>query len=353
MMVKVNLKKLTVIFLLILSFIIPRIISDPYIMGILIICLVNSILAMSLGIIVRTGLLSFGHAAFVAIGSYTSALLVMKLHWSFWLALPAAGIMAAIVAMAIGYIILRVSGIGFVLLTFAFGEMIKLILIYWTDLTNGVTGIVSIPPPSLPGIGFFARQDYYYLILFLVIITAVVMHRLDISRPGRAMRAIAQSEALAQSIGIGIISYKLLSFTIAGFFAGISGSFMAHYLSVVAPEMYTFSISLYALTYVVVGGMGSAVSGPITGAFILSAASEIIRGLRTFAPIIYAIVIILIIFFLPGGIVTLPEQLSDLLRRLLPFGKKTVEHTSSSDIEVPSAEISMIEEDKTIDTIRS
>ena len=326
----INLKKLTVIFLLILSFTIPLIISDPYFLGIIIICLVNSILALSIGIVVRTGLLSFGHAAFVAIGGYTSALLVMKLHLSFWLALPAAAIMAAIVAMVIGYIILRVPGIGFILLTFAFGEMIRLLLIHWTDLTNGVTGISNIPPPSLPGIDFPARHHYYYLILFLLIITALVIHRLDISRPGRAMRAIAQSGALAESIGVRLMGYKLLAFTVAGFFAGMSGSFMAHYLYVLAPEMFTFFISLYALIYVVVGGMGSAVAGPIIGTFVLSTASEMIRGLKTFAPIIYAVVVILVIFFLPGGLVSLPEKLLGLLRRLPMLGVKTVKHTSSS-----------------------
>lgn len=302
--------------LLILLFLLPLFVTSNFYLHVLIMTAVNIIMATSLWLILRSGQLSIGHAAFMAIGAYTSALLTMRVGLSFWLAMPLAGAMAAIIAVLVGYPSLRLKGLFFALVTFAFAEIVRIIFnSFGRDLFGGASGISAIPRPSLFSVDFSSRISYYYLILLLMLLTILVIHRINKSRIGMTLLAISQADVLAESLGINIMRYKVLAFVIGSFFAGVAGSFFAHYFTHVSPELFTFWVSVDVLIYVVVGGLGSIV-GPIVGACTLSMFSESFRTFGDYEPIVFGVALILVVMFLRGGIVSLPERISLLVRRV-------------------------------------
>jgi branched-chain amino acid transport system permease protein len=233
----------------------------------------------------------------------------MKGGLSFWIAFPLAGIISAIVALLIGYPTLRIKGVYFSIITFAFAEIIRLIIIHWPSLLGGYGGLAKIPAPDpFLTIRFTSRLPYYYLLLALAIVTYVVMVRIDQSRLGKIFSSIHESDTLAESIGINIMKYKIIAFCIGCFFAGLSGSFYAHYFNFTSPEFFTIWQSIYCLIFVLVGGGGS-VFGPLLGSFFLTLIPEILRVAKEYEPIIYAVILILIMFLLPGGLISLPMRL--------------------------------------------
>jgi branched-chain amino acid transport system permease protein len=299
----------------------PLITQDPYCLHILIMVFTFSVVALAWRLIMITGQLSFGQASFMAIGAFTSTLLVMNLGVSFWLAMPLAGLVAAAFAALLGYPILGVKDAAFAILTLAWGEVVRQILINLPpmigrpELFGGHSGIPNVPPPDpihIPGlltIAFTSKTSYYYLILCILLITAVVMHRLDRSFLGRVFRSIEQSDTLAESLGINTLRYKVMAFTIACFFTGISGSFFVHYYSLAHPDTFTLSTSVSIVTYALVGGMGS-IAGPVLGCFVLTTLIEILRSAEAYQMVSYALILIGVILFLPGGLLSLPRAVA-------------------------------------------
>lgn len=221
---------------------IPFITRDPYHLHILIITMFNIILALGLNFVMNTAQVPLCQAAFMGIGAYTSTLLVMRLHFSFWLSLPMAGIFGGILGIIVGLPTLRIKGIYFAMATFAFGEIIRLLFIGWTGLFGGANGISAIPSPHpipLPFLGqivFESKIPYYYLTLVVLALLLVIIFRMTHSRIGRACTAIRESDLLAQCTGIDIMGYKLFAFTVNSFFAGIVGAMYAHYFHFIGPQ---------------------------------------------------------------------------------------------------------------------
>ncbi|MBA7599241.1 hypothetical protein ES703_06271 [subsurface metagenome] len=291
----------------------PVMIRDSYILHILIIVGVNIMLAVSLRLILTIGEMSIAHMAFAAIGGYTSALLVMKLDLSTWLALPLASLMGALAAVVIGFICLRLKGFYFALITLAFGEVIIIIITQWRSLLGGYGGIGGIPrPDAIFGLEFGSKTSYYYLILILVVITIAVLYRLEKSRVGKIFKAISRSDLLSESIGINVTGYKILAFSIACFFAAAAGSFQAHYYTVVAPGFFSLWGSIYCIIFVQVGGVGSIV-GPILGAAFLTIIPESLRAAPEFYPVIYGTILIVAIMLLPKGLISMPKQVGKVV----------------------------------------
>jgi branched-chain amino acid transport system permease protein len=245
-----------------------------------------------------------------AVGAYTSVLITMKLGLSFWIALPMAGLMTAFVGLGIGYLICRTGGGTFIMLTLAFAEVIRLTIVTETKYLGGTAGIMNIPRPNPLNflgysIGFSSKVPYYYLILFLLLITASFLYRMYNSKMGYVFSAVGQSDNVSQSLGIYLLKYRVLAFTISSFFAGLSGSFYAHYLIYICPENFTVWESLTVEIQAIVGGLSNFIAGPIAGACFLIILAEIFRGLKAWVPVIYGISIIAVIFFLPGGLASL------------------------------------------------
>jgi branched-chain amino acid transport system permease protein len=287
----------------------PLVSQDPFFLNILITTGIWAIAVWGVRLVMSTGQMTLGHAAYMAVGAYASSLLVMKAGLSFWLALPLSGLTASLVALMIGLPTLRIKGVYFSIITFAFAEIIRLIIINWPNVLGGSGGIPGIPSPEpLFSIPFTNRVAFYYLILFVSLITYSVMGAIENSRIGKIFSAIHEGDDLAQSVGINLMKYKLIAFCIGCFFAGLSGSIYAHYFNFASPEFFTIWQSVYCLLFVIVGGVGH-VLGPLVGSFFMTLVPELLRKTKEYEPVVYALILILVMFLLPGGLISLPDRL--------------------------------------------
>ena len=301
--------------LIALTLAIPLVTQDSYYLHVGISIALNIILATSLRLILTTGQLSIAHAGFMGIGAYTSALLVMRAGLSYWLALPFAGIVAALVSVPVGYLTLRVKGPYFFLVTFAFAEALRLFFNnFWVSMLGGPPGIVGVPPPDPIALGgwsvvFRTKVPFYYLVAVLTLLTVFVMYRLDRSRLGMIFGAIRQADLLAETIGINILRYRMLAFSIACFFAGLGGSFFAHSYSVIHADEFGLAAVILMVVHVVIGGAGS-LFGPILGATALTILSEILRELAHYQILAYGVALVVTMLFFPEGLIGVPRRLA-------------------------------------------
>jgi branched-chain amino acid transport system permease protein len=264
-------------------------------LGILILTYV--MLGWGLNIVVGlAGLLDLGYVAFYAVGAYSYALLSTTFGLSFWICLPVAGILAAFWGILLGFPVLRLRGDYLAIVTLAFGEIIRLVLINWVDLTNGGAGISSIPRVSFFGIPFNADENgfaatfglefnamhriifLYYLILMLALLTNFVTMRLRKLPVGRAWEALREDEIACRSLGINTTNTKLTAFALGAAFGGFAGSFFAVRQGFVSPESFNFLESAIILAIVVLGGMGSQI-GVAIAAVVLVGGPEVLRNL--------------------------------------------------------------------------
>ena len=259
--------------------------------------LIYVMLGWGLNIVVGlAGLLDLGYVAFYAVGAYSYALLAKTFGFSFWLLLPMSGILASFWGILLGFPVLRLRGDYLAIVTLAFGEIIRIVLINWVDLTNGYAGITSIPRPSFFGIPFNAEDDgfaavfgleyspiyrtifLYYLILALAFLTAFVTMRLRRLPVGRAWEALREDEIACRSLGINTTNTKLTAFATGAMFAGFAGSFFAARQGFISPDSFTFLESATILSIVVLGGMGSQI-GVAIAAIAMIGGTEIMREL--------------------------------------------------------------------------
>lgn len=267
--------------------------------------LLYTIGAASLHLVLRIGHLSLCHAAFMGLGGYTSALLTTRLGWPFLPAFVASGLLPAAVALVVGPIVLRLRGVYFVLITFTLGEVVRLVFTEWQSLTGGADGIFRIPPPH-PLLA--DKRAYYYFALVMAALCVAGVARLLASQTGRYVDAIRESERLAQSSGVPILRFKVMIFCIACGLVGLQGSLLAHFIHFIAPGSYTFNESLNLLVMNVIGGMGS-LTGPLIGAAFLTSLPELLRGWVELQRVLYGIVLVLVMLFVPGGLTELGRRL--------------------------------------------
>jgi branched-chain amino acid transport system permease protein len=207
------------------------------------------------------------------------------------------------------------------MLTWALAEIIRLAAVTETNFLGGSAGIMNIPSPN--SISFFrgvveftSKVPYYYLILLLLLINVLFLYRLYNSRIGRIFRAVGQNDHVSQSIGINPLRYRVLAFTISSFFIGLAGSFYGHYLLYLCPDHFTLWESLTVEVYAVVGGVANFIAGPIVGTCFVIFLLEFFRGMKAWVPVIYGVAIIVVMFFLPGGIASLPQVISTKIVKL-------------------------------------
>lgn len=288
--------------ILLVTVLMPLVITDDYVLRILIMSGIFVMLTLSLNLVTGfTGQFCLGWAAFYGIGAYTSALLTMKAGLSFWLAMPLGGLMAALFGLLLGLPTMRLKEIYLAITTLGFGEIIRLIMLNWTDLTRGSMGLPGIPAPSILSYEISSNQAYYYFILALVLITVAAMRRLIDSRTGRALIAIREDELAAKSMGIDVTAYKMLAFAVGAFFAGLAGSFYAHYTSFIDPHTFSFTESIAILAMAVLGGLGS-INGSILGAVILTVVPELLRGIAEYRLIVFGLIMMAVMLLRPQGI---------------------------------------------------
>ena len=300
---------LVLVALVALALLVPPFGGDYYV-HIFALVFTNVILAASLRPSLTCGQLNIGHSAFMSVGAYTSALLAKNLAVPFEISLLCGALLATVVGLAIGYPSLRLRGVYFAMVTVAFVEVIRLIAQLWVPLTRGMSGLSGIPKPSVLGMTLTTRASQYHLVLVLMLVILVVLWKLEHSRLGLIWKSIGMADNLAQSLGVNIARYKLMAFMLGCFFAGIAGSFYAHFIRFLFPPEFGFLMATNILVYNFVGGRGHFV-GPIVGATFLSLLSEPFRG-SAYETIFFSIAMLLTILFLPGGLITLPGKLAEL-----------------------------------------
>src|SRR6202040_1831238 len=259
--------------------------------------LIYVMLGWGLNIVVGlAGLLDLGYVAFYAVGAYSYALLATTFGLSFWILLPIAGCLAAFWGILLGFPVLRLRGDYLAIVTLAFGEIIRLVLINWVPVTNGYAGITGVPRPTYFGIPFNATDEgfaavygleftpiyrlifLYYIILALALLTSFVTVRLRRLPVGRAWEALREDEIACRSLGINTTNTKLTAFAIGAGFGGFAGSFFAARQGFISPESFTFMESAVVLAIVVLGGMGSQV-GVAIAAVAMIGGTEALREL--------------------------------------------------------------------------
>ncbi len=280
----------------------PVTLGTPYLIQIMILVFIYIVLASSLNLITGfTGMFSLGHGAFYGIGAYTSAILALGLSLPFWVTMPLAGIFAAVIGAFIGLATLRLRQTFLVFGTLAFGEIVRIVIMNWPDLTRGPFGIPGIPAPAIFGFSFKSYSSYYYLVLVFMAISVFAIYRLYHSRVGRAWVAIREDETAAATMGVPVFGYKVLAFTIGCLFAGLAGAFYAHFVTYISADQFSVNESFLILTMVAIGGTGSIV-GPIIGALILIVVPEVFRFLAQYRTVFYGLLLIVVMVVKPEGI---------------------------------------------------
>jgi branched-chain amino acid transport system permease protein len=288
--------------------VLPFVFKKPYIMHLVIMTFVNIVLGMTFSMLISTGLITLGAAAFYGIGAYASALFAMKLNLSFWFSLPLATIITAVIALGLGSVIVTHPGVAFVVITMVF-SMIVAQVTGQIEFLGGWGGITGIPSPDPIGhVAFTSKTPYYFLMLFLLLLIALVFHALYQSRFGRIWQSIKVSPTLAETLGIHLYRYRLLAFVIASSASGAAGSFYAHYFQSITPEAFSGWISVYIQLYSVLGGLNLYILGPAVGAAIMTFIPEFLRGTKEIEPIVTGILLLIILLFFPGGILGTLKQ---------------------------------------------
>jgi branched-chain amino acid transport system permease protein len=312
--------------LLAVAIILPLLVAGPqqrYALDTAIQVLTYIMLGWGLNIVVGlAGLLDLGYVAFYAVGAYSYALIATEFGWSFWVCLPLAGMFAALWGIILGFPVLRLRGDYLAIVTLAFGEMIRIILLNWYSVTNGPDGISRIPKISFFGLSFerfgpevkfhdvfgiaydpiYRIIFLYYVILMLALMVNFANQRLRKLPIGRAWEAMREDEIACRSLGINITTTKLTAFAIGAMFGGIAGSFFATRQGFISPESFSFQESALILAVVVLGGLGSQI-GVVIAAVVLIGSSEFFRELSEYRMLIFGISMVAIMVWRPRGLI--------------------------------------------------
>jgi branched-chain amino acid transport system permease protein len=280
--------------------------AGMYQTNIMISCLTYVALGLGLNIVVGlAGLLDLGYVAFYAVGAYAYALMNMHFEIGFWTMLPIGALLGAICGIMLGFPVLRLRGDYLAIVTLGFGEIIRLVLENWGDVTMGPSGISGIDRPMLFGhkFGVFDSITFmYYIMLGLMILTIFFVNRLQNSRIGRAWLALREDEIACQAMGIDRTKTKLMAFALGATWAGMAGVVFAAKTTFINPASFTFWESAIILSVVVIGGMGS-IRGVILGALVLILLPEYMRAFSEFRMLIFGATMVLVMVFRPQGLI--------------------------------------------------
>ena len=293
---------------------------DRQLLDLAILVMTYIMLGWGLNIVVGlAGLLDLGYVAFYAVGAYSFALLAVHFDLGFWICLPLAGILAAFWGIILGFPVLRLRGDYLAIVTLAFGEIIRVVLLNWYDFTNGPDGISGIPRPTFFGLEFRRGEEgfaaffgiphdsiyriiyLYYIVPVLALVTNFVTIRMRKLPMGRAWEALREDEIACRSLGISTVNTKLTAFAIGAMFGGFAGSFFATRQGFISPESFTFLESAIVLAIVVLGGMGSQL-GIVLAAILIIGLPEIFRELEQYRMLVFGMAMVGIMTWRPRGL---------------------------------------------------
>jgi branched-chain amino acid transport system permease protein len=301
----------------------PRFVSgNQYWLTVLSLLAINILMVSSLRSMTLINEISLGQVGFAIIAAYAYATLMMKTGIPFWPALIISGLLSAFIALLLAYPFLKVRGIYFSILTLLLAETFRLVAYYWTSLTGGSLGLTGVPGPgkqTIPFAGevnFDTLNNYYYIAVGVVLVALLILYYTERAYISFQWRAIKDDNTLAGAAGINVIGYKTVNFVLAAFMAGISGALFAsfqHNLSPDATSRFSVTMSIYLLVYMVVGGKDYFL-GPLVGTTVLTLLAEETRSMQEYQPMMIGAIAILVMIFMPMGLVGLPRQLRDWWR---------------------------------------
>jgi len=296
--------------------VLPVLMQNPYYLSVLVFIGIYSITTMGLNLLMGyAGQISLGHAAFYAIGAYTSGLLTLKYNVHFAPALLAALCGTAGIAYVIGVPCLRLKGHYLAMATLAVGEIIYIVLNAAVDLTGGPSGIAGIPQIQAGSFALDSDLKYYYVVWSIFILLFLLSRNIIQSRVGRALRSLHGSEIAAGSLGVNVASLKVQVFVLSAVYAALAGALYAHAVTFISPQTSDLMFSIRLITMVVVGGMGH-LWGGVVGAAIMTVLPELLSAFHDYELVIYGGILLLMVMFLPGGLVRGIETLALKCRRL-------------------------------------
>ncbi|MET3353426.1 UNVERIFIED_ORG: branched-chain amino acid transport system ATP-binding protein/branched-chain amino acid transport system permease protein [Xanthobacter viscosus] len=294
--------------------IVPLTSGNEYELRLFMLFLIYGIIAVGLNVLVGlTGLVSLGQAGLFALGSYTGAIVATRLGFDMISSSLIAALVAAGFGVLLAYPTVRVRGVYLAVVTIAFGLIVENVAIEWQSLTGGTTGLTSIPAPNAFGVRLSGYAFYGVLAVVLFLATAAA-HNLKVSRYGRAMLAVSQSEIAARALGVDATAMRTLAFVAAAVTAGLAGTFYAFLNSYISPDIFTFSDSVRFLLMVILGGAASTF-GPVLGAYILTYLPEYLQDFAVWQKFAYGALLLIVMFVMPRGIM---GSLAAGLKRLVP-----------------------------------
>lgn len=302
---------------------VPFILTSNYQLGIANLALISLLAVLGLNFISGlTGQISFAQAAFAGIGAYLTTFM-LKFGVTFAVALPVAALATALFSLVLGMPTLKLRSYYLAMATIGFGEIVRLVLVNWTEVTGGTSGIRNVPPVSFAGYALQGNVPYFYFFLALATVAIVVTARLSRSCFGRAMVATRDSEIAAQILGINTVRVKLLAFFLSAFFAAIGGGLYASYVGYISPDQFNNQASVLYFTMLVVGGSGT-IAGVVLGTVLLSFLPEALRFLGEWYLIVYGCAVIIFIIVVPTGLVGLFQMLKQAALGSRLFRRQTV-----------------------------
>lgn len=282
--------------------VLPWVISTPYWRGILVLCAMNVLLALSLNLVLGyTGQLNLGQSAFFAIGAYVTTILVKTYQWNFWLAALASIATAGLLGLALAAFAVRLRGHYLAIASLGFAVITYQVLINWEKVTEGVRGIYGIMPPVSSTVGLF------YLVAGITVIVYWLLDNLVRSPVGDTLRAIREDEVSAASLGVKSALWKAFAFSVGAGIAALAGVFYPGFVGTLVPDAFNIIESFTMMAMVIVGGMGTMI-GPVIGAILLTFLPELLRGFGELRLMVYGLALTLVVLFMPGGIVQLVKR---------------------------------------------
>jgi branched-chain amino acid transport system permease protein len=292
----------------------PLAFKGGYLMNVLVFVGINTMLSIALNLLLGyAGQISLGHAGFFGLGAYLSGILTATYGWNGWLAMPLAAAVVGIMAYLIGFPILKLKGHYLAMATLGLGIIIYIVFNESVDLTGGPSGLSGIPNLAIGGITFDSDVKNYYLVWGFTLAMVLFSLNLANSRVGRALRAVHDSEVAARVVGVNARLLKVQIFAVSAIFSSLAGSLYAHTMTFISPASFGFNFSIELLTMVVIGGLGS-IYGSFLGAALLTLLPEILRSAHDYDIIIYGALLMVMVMFMPGGLV---RGIPELFRKLL------------------------------------
>ncbi len=328
-------RKIKIVIFIILAIILlifPFIAKSRYQVHVLNMCGIYILLSLGLNIAMGyAGQFNLAMGALWGIGAYTAGILNTRFGWPFWVNLPISMLFAGLVGAFVGLPSLKVRAHYLSIVTIGLGEVINLILLNQQSLTGGALGIPKIQMPVFFGIPLNTDEVFYYLILVIVILGYLVARQIVANRVGRSFRAIRDDPLTAQAMGVPIGNYKILAFFISALFAGAAGALYAHLNTYISPDIFDYRSTMFIMTMTMIGGMGN-LTGSIIGGVLLPILQEYLRAIHNWQLVGYGLVILLVVLFIPGGIMQLVTRKAVLPKLKLPWnGKKTASEKSKKE----------------------